>query len=861
MKLFLSIYLVMISAVTYAINIDGILKNVKGEPIPYATLYVSELTTGTTSNIEGCFTLAIPDDHSYEVLVRCVGYKSKTLHLSKDTSSPLEVVLEDINLQLPDIKVNSGKDPAYDIMRKTIGLRHQHLNEISSYIANIYLRGTIAFTKVSRLMSYQIKRREGVDIKKGDVFVDESYRQVIFAYPDQYKQKVIQHKSSMPIDLDLPIIDFLSASLYQPSIEIMISPFAPSAFRHYKFRYEGFFYDGNYSVNIIQVIPRMKSKQLYSGKIYIVDGLWCIHSVDLSFDTPVGPVKMHQNFHEVKHKVWLPVDHRYEFSGGALGVKGNVQYVANFKYINVALNPTFHPEVNTVLAENSTTSDVTINSKPKQKTQAVQKVMPAKEVVHEETKKETVTTDKTAEITEVPVEKEKNNTVKMPSIKEMQFDIASYQTVPLDSFRTVPLSHNEKSSLKNATMKNQMSQDRVGEMVSKSNNSFLKNSYNFMTGETYFNNDSTLRFTSPNFIKLNALVYNPVDGFAYGIDTKLSIYKNQKKKFEFVPMLGYSFGPDKVNWDINLWYKYSAISSIKFQSGENTQDMNRYAVDPLVNSLSSFFFGDNYKKYYRKKYYTVTHTFSKKNRWHQQLYYSHKKVYQMDNSLKENLFGNDFSDNKPTGEYITDVNLKSQNYNIVGANFGTSLFLFDNQKTSKYTNLRVYAPYVHASYDYIFSKSLGDAHRFEAGISQKIKTSPSAWVRWDVRAGKTIGDNKNLHISEFFNYRIQSIPIRISNEYFSFYNTDAYSMATNDGYLKSKVIFRSPYLLLKFLPFLSSSLSREEISCGLIYTPKAQYYEVSYAFTELLFMFDVYVSSSFNQDGFDNIGLSLVLDL
>ncbi|MDC1105840.1 DUF5686 family protein [Prolixibacteraceae bacterium] len=857
MRLLLSICLVIISSFAYAINIEGTLKNVKGEPIPYATLYVTELTTGTTTNIEGCFTLDIPDDKSYEVLIRCVGYKSQTLHLSQETLLPLNITLVDMNFQIPDVKVRRGEDPAYDIMRKTIGLRHQHLNEINSYKANIYLRGTIAFTKVSRLMSYQIKRREGVDIKQGDVFVDESYRQVLFAYPDQYKQKVIQHKSSMPVDLDLPIIDFLAASLYQPSIEIMISPFSPSAFRQYKFRYEGFFYDGDYSVNIVQVIPRLKSKQLYSGKIYIVEGLWCIHSVDLSFDTPVGPVKMHQNFHEVKGKVWLPVDHRYEFSGGALGIKGNVQYVANFKYLDVALNPTFHPNINSTIAQNRQNESV----KEIQKSIIKQ---PKKEKI--ETQSTAKKQEKTKKIDSKQKTKDKNQTerqkiTKIPSIKEMQFEITSYQQVPLDSFRTVPLSTNEKSSLKNASMKNQMPNDRVGEIVSKSNNTFLKDTYNFMTGETYYYNDSTWRFTSANFIRLNSFVYNPVDGFAYNIDSKLSHYIDNEKKFEIKPMLGYSFGPSKLNWDLKLWYKYSPISSISLQAGEDTKDMNPFIVDPLVNSLSSFFLGDNFKKYYRKKYFSIAHTFSKKNNWMQKLYYSHKNVYQMDNSLSKNVFDSEFSTNTPTGEYINASNLQSQDYHVVGASFRTRLSFLDNQKNSKYTNLRVFAPYLGLAYKYIFSNSLGSAHRFEVNMEQKIITSPSAWVRWDLAAGKTFGDNENLHISEFFNYRIQPIPLRITNDYFSFYNTDAYSLSTNDGYFKSKVIFRTPYLLLKYLPFLSSSLSREEISGGVIYTPKTQYYEVSYAFTELLFMFDIYVSSSFNQDGFNNVGVSLVIDL
>ncbi|QZE14718.1 DUF5686 and carboxypeptidase regulatory-like domain-containing protein [Halosquirtibacter laminarini] len=831
----------------FAFDVKGLLKSSSGESIPYATIYVSSINQGTTTNIDGQFILSLPSKKRYKALIRCLGYKSKTIVISPSQNDSIFVVLDEEKVQISEVSVINGEDPAYDIMRKTIGLREKHLTEINFYKANIYLRGTVSFSKVSKLMSYQIKKREGIKIKKGDVFVDESYRQVIFNAPDSYKQKVIQHKSSLPMDFELPIKEFLGASIYQPSIEIMISPFSPSAFRHYRFRYEGFFYEGDYSVNIVKVIPRKSSKQLYSGKVYIVDGLWCIHSLDLSFDTPVGVVQMKQNFHEIKNNVWLPVDHHYSFEGGALGIKGDVKYVANIRYLDVSLNKIYHPkEENVTVADVDNSSELDVPQKNE------------RDLNIENKSSQSIAKIESSSVVHSPIQKRDHAEL----IAARSFDISSYQTMPLDSFRSVPLTSREENSLQKAKNIPEFKGDRVGDLVSNSNNSFLKKSYDFLSGTTYYKNDSLFRVKSPNMISISSLVYNPVDQFAYHLTSEFAILKEKQEQFVIKPMIGYSFGLDKIDWNLKMKLNYTDNSSLNFEGGEVTRDFNRYTINPLTNSITSFFFGKNYKKYYRDRSYMLSHYTFSKSKWRNTIHVKYNQLEQVINSIESNPFGKHFDSNISDGYYITSKSYESQDFIEVGTKFGVFMNFLDNKNQSQYRTLRVYPPYLTASYNYIFSPVNNyNVHSLEFNVYQKIKTSPSSWIRFDLNGGKMFGDTEMLHLSRYFNYEIQPVPLRLDNQYFSFYNADGYSFASNDSYLKSKFIYRTPYLLLKYLPFLSSSLSREEISCGVIYTPREQYYEASYAFTELLFLFDIYVTSSFNSNGFDHLGVSLVIDL
>ncbi|GAJ15073.1 unnamed protein product, partial [marine sediment metagenome] len=119
---------------------------------------------------------------------------------------------------------------------------------------------------------------------------------------------------------------------------IVISPLAPNAFNHYKFRYEGVTFEGDYSINKIKVIPRRKSQQLFSGYIYIVDDLWNIYSADLIQETFVGPYRIIQIYSPVEEFVWLPVSHNIEVDASVIGIKINVKFASSVKYSDITIN-------------------------------------------------------------------------------------------------------------------------------------------------------------------------------------------------------------------------------------------------------------------------------------------------------------------------------------------------------------------------------------------------------------------------------------------------------------------------------------------------------------------------------------------
>jgi hypothetical protein len=289
----LGIFLLAAVCQLYAQGIRGEIRDMEGEPVPFAAIFIKELTRGTTCNMLGSFSLPLPEG-SYTIYFRSLGYTevSKTIEVGSEFID-LEITLPPQTYMIPEVRVSAtGEDPAYWIMRKTIGLANYHLNEVSNYDAEIYIRGSAIVDKIPNAIEKRIEMEaEGVKIEEGEAYMLESLNEVQFTAPDKYDMKVLASQNTLPGYTDnVNPMDYINASLYEQEIEGVVSPLARNAFSHYRYEFEGTFMEGSYIVNKIRVIPKRKSQQLVKGTLFIVEDVWCLHSADLSVKTMAGTI-------------------------------------------------------------------------------------------------------------------------------------------------------------------------------------------------------------------------------------------------------------------------------------------------------------------------------------------------------------------------------------------------------------------------------------------------------------------------------------------------------------------------------------------------------------------------------------------
>ena len=61
-------------------GIRGRITDAKGEAVPFANIYIPQLSTGTTSNIDGNYELKLPAGN-WKILYQYIGYQTQSFDL------------------------------------------------------------------------------------------------------------------------------------------------------------------------------------------------------------------------------------------------------------------------------------------------------------------------------------------------------------------------------------------------------------------------------------------------------------------------------------------------------------------------------------------------------------------------------------------------------------------------------------------------------------------------------------------------------------------------------------------------------------------------------------------------------------
>ena len=528
--IFLLLILSVIAIPAFSYTLKGTIKDKEGNAIPYATVYIKNLSLGTTTNEEGKFEVKVASG-TYIVNFRCLGFIPKTDTIQVTTKEVnISVVMEVQFLQIQEVTVSGGgEDPAYAIIRKVIGLSYVHLNQISSYSANTYIRGTVKFEKIPGLIRNQL-RKNNFDVKSGDVLVNETVNQIDFEAPNKYDRHILSVNSTFPDVVDFSVEDFIGASLYQDNINILFSPLGKNALSYYNYTYEGFDYDKKYTIDKIKVIPKRKSKQLFEGYIYIIEDLWCLHRADLKFDTPFGEVTVQIIYDEVYPGVWMPVGQNYSFNGGMLGVRGSARFAASIKYDKIKINQDVLAMANLpIQAEKKITemkTDQPVNKKVQARESKINQLLEKPKLNNREMNKLS------------RLMAENDNARKPDSLKTLQLNDAvnlviekgadkkerSYWT----NIRPIPLSKDEIASFRERDSLALIAKKRS---VNDSSSVFThKRNYGVLDplffGARFYTKDSTWRVRYDGLFTTRSINFNSVDG--WNISQNISFTRNYK---------------------------------------------------------------------------------------------------------------------------------------------------------------------------------------------------------------------------------------------------------------------------------------------------------------------------------------------
>ena len=880
--------------------LKGKITNQTGDPIQYSTIYIQELRQGTTSNTKGDYEIKLPAG-KYTVAYQSLGFQPVYFNITlSDKTIKKNVILPVQYYEIPEVRITaSGEDPAYIIMRKVIGMAPYYLNNISYYKAEVYLKGNLIINKIPKLLQKSMKissdnhntsvtagskpKNEEKLLKAGDSFLMESFNEIEFTAPDKYFQKMISYNSTFPIQgNEISPMSFIQASFYQPVLANMaISPLAPNAFSHYKFKYLGASLQGNFTISKIQVIPKRKSQQLFEGTIYIIEDLWCLHSVDLTNENLVGKIRIQQLYIPVQNEIWMPVSHKFEVNIGIIGFKADAGYVSSVKYTEVRPNlalekpKTISTVYNARTASNQNPSETGV-SKSKQQ---INKILEKDQLSNRDMVKLSRLMEKESEKSvndsgkkDLEIKDKITHTVEKDANKKDSTYWAKIRPIPLSDIELKSLKTND--SIKSASSLMELKTDTVTKVKNKEKNKFIKTIRDIGLGHTW--SDTTgFRFTYGGLIDLKKLRFNSVDGFSYGLNFSISKSWKNKTSLSFVPEFRWAFSREQLMWGINTSYSFNQMKHryLFIRAGVTTKDINNGGgINPFINLVYSLLLKENYLKLYESRYLAFGYSTEIINGLTLGLSSNFEDRRVVHNTTNFSLLKSSkvYSENTPVNSYLSPgsnpVNeLRDQRH----LDFVTKVTYIPFQKYRISHGNKIPAVSDWPTFDLTWKHGINEFREITSGlrhfdmlrfeVSKHRSIGAFSEFRWRLRTAGYF-DNRSLTFYDFFHINSQPLPFLLNNYEDAFMIPSFYSLSTPEFYGEVHLKYTTPYLLLKLLPVLSNTLMRENVSLSYLGSRfHPNYTEFGYSISEILFVGELGVYIGFDDIKYRGIGARLVL--
>ena len=862
-------------------GIKGVVTDENNQTVPFATIFLKQTTTGTTTNELGEYEIML-NPGSYTIVFQGLGFEKQEINFTVSDGFVIKnIQLKKQAYRIKEVRVYSGgEDPAYPIMRKAISLAPYYQRQTAAYNAEVYLKGSLKMEKIPKLIKKMMdKEEENKDdrIEVGKTYTMESMNEIKFTAPDNYNHTILNSQSTFPGSDDDNVIGYITYSFYEPTQDIAVSPLAPNAFSYYKFMYEGFFYEGDVTVNKIKVIPKRKSQQTYSGYIYIVDNLWNIHSIDVTNDAFFGEINIKQVYAPVKDRSWLPISHRFAVKASIFGVKANFKYAGSVKYKDIELNTNlpvpgmlmkqYAAEEAAKKVEEQREKEA-LEQEEKSRAQRKMEELLAKEelnnremiklsrLIDKESRKQEQEEDESLEI---------KNTYKITHKK----DTLQKDSLYWDKIRPIPLTGEElrgfevKDSIKLAKLQT----DTVS-VEKKEKSLFSKISGGFLSGHTFYAVDSAMRITYDGLIGLKQVDFNAVDGWSYEQGFKLNYRVDSVHNFYMRPKIKYAFNREKVLWSNFASYSFAPMKRayIGLGFGQESRDFNRkYGIDRTLNAISALFFKEHYMKLYQNNYFFVSHGIDLVHGLRLDVSASYNSYNELENSTNWSVLdqSENYALNIPPNETLTADNLRDQKDVHFTADLEyTPRLRYRMYKGRKYNQSSRY-PTFKLGYERGVKGILDSESNYEL-IKTSIHQNKSWGVfnefKWQVGGGY-FTQNEQIHFSRFQHFNTNEIPISFKSWDNTFNLLNDYSVSTNKWYAQGHVSYTTPYLFLKFLPWISNRLWLENLYASYLTTPDFKNYtEFGYGVSQIFLMGSVGTFVGFEDGKYQSWGFKISLN-
>jgi hypothetical protein len=865
LKSLISFLLIIVPVVIFAGGIRGTVKDEKGDPLEYATIFVKQTGSGTATNPDGRYELPMPPG-SYEVVFQYLGYQTvvRQIEVGADFVT-VDIVLVAQATVLQTVTVKSGKeDPAYTIMRKAIAKANYHRNQLDEYKARVYIKGSGQLKDYPWLAKRQLEK-EGIE--KGRVFVQESVSEIKYTRPNKFEEKVISIRADGVDNNNAGPNLYIFGSFYEPVVAQTISPLSPKAFSYYKFEYQGTFKDRNYDISKIKVIPRSKGDNVVEGMLYLVENWWSIHSMDIKTTKLGVSIFIKAVYAPIEDKAWLPVSHQFRVEGKIFGFEFEGKYLATVSDYKIKVNPEIfvdpqEMEVVDEKVDQEQAKEIEQQARKKKSDddknkQLQERLAQGKEI----TRKELKTLIKEYEKQEVKEQKEPE------VIFDNNFSIDSgaykHDSAYWAQVRPVPLTKEEIKGYKKSDSLAVVEKKKSEGDTTKASKHKGFQPWDLITGDSYkISKHSNFRIYSPFG------GFNTVEGvnvyYKLGFGTILQ--DTNKTRLNITPTVRYAFSRELFTGNLRFTMRNRKFN-FELEGGRYVQQLNHEKpIHPIVNSFTTLMLEKNLMKLYEREYidlgfrrrlnpfYTVSTTWSVARRF--QLYNnSGFTLVDRDNiGYTSNVpYNRELPQVPPneTGDEIDNTAFPTHNALIGSITFQARPWLKYRIRNGHKHEIHDSSPTLIFEYRKGFNDVLNSAVDFdqiELGFRHEFNLGVRAHIDVALRGGMFVNSN-GLYFLDYKHFLGNKTPFSTTDPVGSFRLLDYYKHSTANRYFAGNVHYQFRRFLVTSIPQIRLMGIRENIFLNYLATPTSlNYTEIGYSIDGILRIFRLEGAAAF-QDG------------
>lgn len=561
-SIFLLLFFIILSPIEAQRGIlKGQIHDSNGGDLAYASVFNTTARKGSVSNIDGHYFLEMPYG-KHEIEFSFLGYKRQRLEVDiyKDTTV-LDIFLKGESFLLPEIVVGLNEDPAYEMIRQAIKAREKNLISTGTFDASVYSKGIYKLEHISdtilgkALFDSTYTREEALGI----IYLSEAESNFSLKYPNKIKEEIISSRvSGNSKGFSFNFTSMININLYGNMVQVpfdmsqrgFVSPISGNAMMYYRYRLVGSFLDGDFLVHKIELRPKRKIDRVFHGYLYLVEGLWCIHSASLIITEEaeidfIDSIRINQEFKAVNDSMWALQTQNYDFdfSFNLFGIEAsfNGHYLTIFNEYN--WQPNFGPNF--------------FN----------------KEIFK--------------------IDKESNNK-----------DSAYWEAK-----RPVPLSLEEQQNyIEFDSIEQKVTSKEYLDSMDRKHNKFK--TWNFIqNGYTYRDrcHERKIKAGSP----FTDITFNTVQGFRLKVPFSFRQEFENKEYFNQELDLAYGFSDELFDFNSHTKYYYdrNKFAKLEVDFGRDHKQFNgQEPISASINGLYSLFAEHNFMKLYRKTYLRLGHT-------------------------------------------------------------------------------------------------------------------------------------------------------------------------------------------------------------------------------------------------------------